>query len=147
MTNEIIKTIKSSLSGDTQKNALDFTTFLESNNFTINGAEVSYNGNVICYMHLDDGDNYPSPWTIWTEGDYSKENKNVPIDDNIKDIAWEHINYCGACGGVCNPGTQKIIFGKTFDNVCSADMAFYKPDSEALECLKKLLLMRKEDII
>jgi hypothetical protein len=97
------------------------------------------------YMHIDSGEEEPSPWTIWTEGNYSSEIEGVPIDEHTKEIAWEHVNICASCGD-CSPGQRKVIFGKEFDNVCNADMAFYRPDVEMLECIKKLLQMRKSSI-
>ena len=135
------------LSGDVLKNALDFAAFLKENELTVNEAEISYQGKAVCYMHLDGGEDYPSPWTIWTEGDYSCERKDIPVSEPLKEIAWANVNICGSCGGICAPGTRKTIFGKDFDNVCNADMAFYKPDAEALECVKKLVEIRKNDIL
>lgn len=136
------------LSGDTLKAALDFAAFLEANDMTAGGShgDISYKDNCVCYMHLDGGAQKPSPWTIWTEGDYSGEREGIPMDEHMKEIAWAHVNFCADCGGGCSPGKRKVIFGKEFDNVCSADMAFYMPDAEALKCVKKLLEMRKHDI-
>ena len=132
-----------------KKNAIDFFAYLKENEMIAGGnhGEVSYKDRCVCYMHLDGIEQQPGPWTIWTDGDYSKEYNDVPIDKHIKEIAWAHINYCANCGGKCSPGKQKTIFGKEFDNVCSADMAFYIPNTEDLECVKKLLEMRKYDIL
>jgi len=138
--------INEALSDDILKNALDFTEFLEKNEMKVNGSEISYKGKAACYMHLDGAKDYPSPWTIWTEGDYSSEYEAVPINEQMKNIAWANVNKCGDCGTKCKPGNHKVIFGKEFDNVCSADMAFYKPDAQTLECVKKLLEMRKYEI-
>ena len=140
-------TINNVLSGDTLKNALDFAKYLRANELTVNGAEISYKGEAVCYIHLDAGQEYPSPWTIWSEGDYSCEHKDVQVDDHIKEIAWKHINTCDDCGAGCNPGKRKSIFGKEFDNVCNADMAFYIPNAETLECVKKIIEMRKHAIL
>ena len=147
MYSKIEDSISTALSGDTLKSALDFAGYLKANELTVNGAEISYKGNAVCYMHLDGGKDYPSPWTIWTQGDYSLEHEDMPIDEHMKEIAWANINVCGSCGSDCSPGALKVIFGKEFENVCSADMAFYIPDAETLECVKKLLDMRKNDII
>ena len=135
-------TMREALSGDALKHALDFAEFLNANGMVVNGAEVSYNGKVVCYMHLEKGQDYPSPWTIWTDGGYSCEHEDVPMDEHLKEIAWANINKCGNCGSKCAPGTRKTIFGKAFDDVCSADMAFYVPDAKTQECVKKLLMMR-----
>ena len=133
------------LSGETLKTALDFMVFLKENEMVAGGehGEISYKNKCVCYMHLDGVEQAPGPWTIWTEGDYSNEHDGFPIDDCIKEIAWAHVNHCAKCGGSCSPGTNKIIFGKEFTNVCSADMAFHNPDIATLECVKKLLEMRK----
>jgi len=61
----------------------------------------------------------------------------------LKEIAWSHINFCGSCGGDCSPGKPKNVFGKEFNNVCNAVMAFYAPNAETLEYVKELLLIRK----
>ena len=65
------QTMTEFLRGEVLENALDFADFLDVNEMTHDGAEVSDEDDVICYMYLDDGDEYPSPWTIWTDGDYS----------------------------------------------------------------------------
>jgi len=136
------------LSGGALQSALDFAAYLRENGLAAGGehGEVAYKGKCACYMHLDGSDQKPGPWTIWSEGGYSGEYDGIPMDARMKEIAWAHVNYCGDCGGSCSPGTQKVIFGKTFDHVCGADMAFHVPDAEALECVKKLLEMRKRAI-
>ncbi|MCL2361674.1 MAG: hypothetical protein FWC73_07675 [Defluviitaleaceae bacterium] len=136
-------TMNEALSGDNLKNALDFAKYLKAKGMDVNGAEVSYNGKTVCYMHMDGGNDYPSPWTIWSgECNYTRENENIPLDASMKEIAWANVNICGKCGGGCAPGTTKTIFGKEFENVCSSDMAFYQPNSETLEVVKKLLEMK-----
>jgi len=146
MSNQIIEErIKTALQGDTQKNALKFIEYLKENDMN-DGEEhglVTYKDQRLCYMHIDNSEDMPGPWTIWTEGDYSNEDKNVPMSEQEKEIAWEHVNFCSSCGGNCSPGMKKVIFGKKFEKVCNADMAFYVPDAETLEFVKKLLHMRR----
>jgi hypothetical protein len=86
-------------------------------------------------------------------GDYSTEYKNIPIDKYIKEIAWEKVNHCplwldtGTCAN-CGKGNRKIIFNKIFDNVYHFQMIFYEVDLDVeLECVKKLLAMRKSYIL
>lgn len=139
---------KNVLNGDTLKNALIFAEFLEANDMTAREAygEITYKGKSVCYMYLDKTQQMPGPWTIWTEGDYSRERVDVPIDSRTKEIAWANVNICANCGCGSQPGKRKTIFGREFDNVCNAGMAFYVPDAETIECVKKLLEMRKCDI-
>ena len=140
--------IRNALTGDALKNALDFAEYLEENEMAAGGehGEVSYKDKCVCYMFLDGSEQKPGPWTIWTDGDYSVEHKDVLLDERMKEIAWANVNFCANCGGDCSPGKNKVIFGKEFENVCNADMAFYIPDAEVLACVKKLLEMRKRDI-
>jgi len=146
LTNQsIVDIMNNCLSGDELKNALDFAAYLEANEMIVNGAERSYKGKPVCYMHIDAAREYPGPWTIWSEGDYSSEHADIPIDQHIKEIAWAHINTCGDCPAGCSFGKRKAVFGRQFDNVCNADMAFHIPNAQTLECVKKLLEMRKRE--
>jgi len=134
------------LSGDALINALNFMKYLQANEMIYDGHEISYKDKEVCYMHIG-GAERPGPWTIWIEGgDYSGEREDVPIDEHTKKIAWANINPCEKCSG-CNPETPKTIFGKKFDNLCNAEMAFYIPDTEKIECVKKLIEMRKREIL
>ena len=144
---ELEETIHAVLADEILKSALDFVGYLKANDLVVNGIEISHNEKAVCYMHLDDKKDYPSPWTIWTEGDYSSEHEDIPMDNCMKEVAWANINICGDCGAGCSPGKRKIIFGRAFDDVCNADMAFYMPDAETLECVKKLLEMRVNNIV
>ncbi|MCL2812244.1 MAG: hypothetical protein FWD25_10220 [Clostridia bacterium] len=140
--------IKDVLTGEAQKNALDFAAYLKANEMVGGGphGEVSYQGKCVCYVHMDGAAEKPGPWTIWPDGDYSAEHKDVPMSECMKEIAWANVNICADCGAGCSPGNRKMIFGKEFDNVCSATMAFNNPDAETLECVKKLLEMKKRDV-
>ena len=131
------------LTGDTLKNALDFAAFLSANEMIVNGAEVSHDDMVVCYMHIDGKAELPGPWTIWTDGDYSSEPEDFTVDEHLKEIARANVNKCADCGAGCSPGKCKVIFGKEIDNVCGASMAFNNPDTATLECVKRLLEMRK----
>jgi len=138
--------INEALIGDAKKNALDFADFLQGNEMTYKDGQVSYKNQSVCYMHIDGSEQMPGPWTIWTEGNYIGENKDVPMDEHMKGIALANVNICASCGGSCSPGTRKVIFGKEFDNMCNAVMAFNNPNADTLECVKKLLKIRKHVI-
>jgi len=134
-------------SGETFKNALDFAEFLKANEMVYNGDyEIYYKGKLACYI---DTPNDKSPkWGIWTVGDYSVEYDGFTIDERTKEIAWANVVFCGNCVD-CNrdPGKTEMIFGKEFANVCSGTdnlaMRFVNPDAEAVECVKKMVNMRK----
>ncbi|MCL2576505.1 MAG: hypothetical protein FWE27_00435 [Defluviitaleaceae bacterium] len=133
------------LKGDTQKNALNFAAFLNENEMVTGGehGQVSYKGTSIAYIHIDGKSEKPGPWTIWPDGDFSSVPNGFVFDEPMKEIAWKNVNTCANCGCESAPGSRKTIFGKEFDNVCNAVMAFTDPTSETLECVKKLLEMCK----
>ena len=138
------ETVADVLKDDSQKNALDFAAFLKDNNMVAGGQHggVSYKGNVVAYIHMDGKAEMPGPWTIWPNGDFSSEPEGFVFDGSMKEIAWANVNICSSCGSKCAPGSRKTLFGKEFDNVCGAVMAFNNPDANTLECVKKLLEMK-----
>ena len=144
------ETITNVLKGSTQKNALDFAAFLKANEMTAeegqdHGGTVTYKGNILAYMHMDGKAEMPGPWTIWPDVSGTVP-EGFELDDEMKEIAWAHINICGSCGGDCAPGSRKSVYGKEFDNVCGALLAFTDPNPNDLECLKSLLQLIKHDV-
>ena len=145
--------INETLTGEVQKKAMDFAEFLRANDMTF-GEEhgvIKYKDENVCYCHFDGGSEYPSPWTVWSEGDYDKEHPELLLEERQKEFIWENaINSCGNCGSGCQPGSTKTIFGKEFENVCGAVLNFYiyggETDSDCLECMKKIIEIRKRNI-
>ena len=139
------------LTGDTLKNALDFAEFSRANEMIYNGEyEMHYKDKLVCYIDTPNAEQHT--WRVWTVGDYSNEYEGVPIDEHTKEIAWANIVFCGNCPDVdCDPGKTEVIFGKEFANVCNGTdnlaMRFVNPDGEAVECVKKMIEMRKGDIL
>ena len=137
------------LTGELLKNALDFAAFLKENEMVVGGqhGEVSYKKTPVCYINIAQGSEFPEPWIVYVEGDYNTIYEDVSVDERLKEITWANVHSCGSCSG-CRPGKTVSIFGKEFKNVCcNAELAFYKPDAEELECLKKILKMRKREIL
>jgi len=137
------------LKGEALKSALDFMAFLKENEMIAGGhhGEVSYKNNTMCFINIGKGSEFPDPWTIYIEGDYNTIYGDVSVDKRLKKIVWANIHSCGSCSG-CSPGKTIEIFGKEFKNVCcNAGLAFYMPNTGALECVKKLLEMRKLEIL
>jgi len=137
---KIVETLK----GDTQKDALNFVAFLKANNLSTgdNHGTIVFNGDVLAWMHMDGKPDLPGPWTIWPDL-IGTVPEGFIFEEAMKEVAWQNINICASCGGECAPGNKKSVFGKEFDNVCGAMLAFTDPDCESLECLKKLIEMRK----
>jgi len=131
------------------KNALDFAEYLKANEMIYTGihCEIHYKDKCACYIYFDASCKFHSPWSIWTEGDYDSEHDDVSISECMKEIAQANVWHCLRCGNPCSPGKRAVIFGKEFENVCNAIMMFRNPDGETLECVKKLVDMRKNDIL
>ena len=139
--------IAETLTGDAQKNALNFAAYLKSSGMTTgeNHGTVVYDGGVLAYMHMDGKPEVPGPWTIWLSVTGTVPD-GYTLDEATIAIAHANVNICGNCGGACAPGSTQTVYGKTFDNVCGAMLQFTDPTLEALEGVKKLLEMIKEDI-
>jgi len=137
------------LIGETQKNALDFAAFLNANDMGTgddgSNGTVTYNGEVLAYMHMDGKPEMPGPWTIWPSVTGTVPEDFV-FDEAMKEIAWKNVNICGKCGGDCAPGSRKTVYGKEFDNVCGAILAFTDPTADELACVKRVLEMIKYDV-
>lgn len=150
------------LKDDTQKHALDFIAYLRANEIPLEESEsyweVKYKDQCVCFILITGSDAFPGPWTIWSDqapgtwvtwddGNDRNEHENLTVDEHIKQIAWANVNFCANCGGNCSPGKRKTILGRDFDHVCSSAVAFTNPDSETVNCAKKMVDARKRDIL
>lgn len=127
--------IRKTLTGDAQKNALDYVAFLAANGIKRLPFENGW-----CYadgsvLYFDGGAKIPGPWTIW-----AIDVAVFAVDDALKAFAWSYANNCG-CGA--QPGLRKTLFGREFDHICTATLMFTNPDAATLSSIKKLALMNK----
>ncbi|MCL2388253.1 MAG: hypothetical protein FWC89_12020 [Defluviitaleaceae bacterium] len=135
------------LTGDVQENALVLINYL-GENVSLEDKdwcwEAKYKGEMVFHFRIGGFHNEPN-WLAWsaTAVDYSESE----IDEQSKGIAWENICTCGNCGSDCAPGRRAVIFGKTFENCCTSSLMFINPSGDSLECLKKLIDIRKNDIL
>jgi len=142
--------IKNNLNGDEQKNALSFVEYLRDKKLNpqwsaANAWKVTYKSFTVCFIRLHGCADYHNldkgTWHILPFiGDYEK---NV-LSDNDKDIVWENKKKCKVCGQ-CALKLSKI-FGREFVNACEGSILFINPDCKAIECAKKLVILRVDDI-
>ena len=141
----IYDVINEKLSGEKHTNALDFINYLGSD-VLLEDKDwcwyVTYNGERLFHIRIGGFQDEPN-WLAWSADDYS----NAEIDEKFKKIAWENICTCGNCGGDCTPGRRAIIFGKEFEKCCTSSLMFINPNEEGLECLKKLIDIKKSYIL
>jgi len=136
------------LTGNAQKNALDFVAFMRANDMSIdpnNGGDGwavgGKEGDSLGYAIVNGASEFPGPWTLWFNVcDFAGD-----ADDALKEAAWTHASPCGKChkGWENCGGGNRVIFGKEFDRLCHSPLMFVNPDAQALEHIKKLLLMLK----
>ena len=148
------------LTGDAQKNALGFATYLRASEMQFERGTgywedklywlIKYKTDYVCFILINGSEDRSEPegWVIWSDDSGSNWFEDFPLDEHMKEIAWKHVDICGNCGDCGNPGgSRKTIFGKEFNNVCRTTMRFINPDVEALECAKKMVELRKNDIL
>lgn len=163
MANQAIEAvINRVLQGDAQRNALDFVAHLRASGIPLEESEsywdVTYKGKNVCFLLISGDDDAPGPWTIWSEQEpgswvtWQEDGtdggaKAVSLDEETKQIAWKHLNYCASCGGDCSPGKRKTVLGREVDGLCGSALAFTAPDAASVACAKKMVDARIGDII
>ncbi len=160
MANEIItieNAILQELTGDDQKKTLDFVVFLCLNEMEFIRGDgywsnqfywmIKFKEQYVCFILINGtgAEEKFTPLTIWSDDSNSNWYANSPLEQRLKEIAWNNVDSCGHCGS-CSGGRQKIIFGKAFDNVCRTTFRFVNPDVQTLVCVKQLVVIRKNDI-
>ena len=75
----------------------------------------------------------------------SKWLKEISEDEEIKELAWKHVDLCGNCCS-CSGGTRKVIFGKEFEKVCGCTFRIDNPNSGDLKFMKIMVQIRKKEI-
>lgn len=146
---------------DAQKNALEFVTYLRANEMIFEKGigywedkhywMIKYKNEYVCFILVNGYGSYrhqdePEGWCIWLDDSGKEWFANSPLDKPMKEIAWRYVDFCANCGS-CSGGTNKTIFGKEFDKVCRTTFRFDNSNAEAVECAKKLVELRKRDII
>jgi len=150
MSEKLIETaIKEKLTGDTQKNVLDFVAFMRENEISLNSkdgegwAVGGIVGNSIGFMLVNGAEQMPGPWTIWFNScDFDGVDS---VDNELKEIVWAHVSPCGHCHDDWKDcgSSNRTIFGREFESLCHSPLMFTAPDAKTLESVKKLIIMSK----
>jgi len=136
--------IQEALTGDLQKDALEFLSYLESDELALDSV-----GEPICHMiiHPIDDQSY---WNLYIGGYdsciYKTERQDLPIDDDSKELVWSLMKICTHfktngknCGCGQQPGIDLTVFGRKFYNCCQCPVWFGNPDAETVVRIKKLI--------
>jgi hypothetical protein len=148
------------LAGDAQHNALEFVAYLRASEMQFERGKgywegklywmIKYKDEYVCFILINGSEDKTEPegLTIWSDDSDSNCFEDFPLEEQLKKVAWKNVDICGNCGGCGKPGgTRKTIFGREFNNVCRTTMRFTDPDTDALECIKKMVEIRKNDIL
>jgi len=154
--NQIENVINAKLTGDAQKNALDLIAFMRESGFSFKGFNAGkeirwdpiYKGKGIGCMAVAEEPMLKAGVSIalWLGLDWRCDD-TATTDNELKEFAWAHVVNCPQ--GQCKPPhcenskNHWSIFGKEYESVCHAPLAFFSLDGEALGNIKKLLQMSK----
>ena len=153
---EIENYIGEFLTENSQINALNFSEYLRANEMLFERCRngywedklywtVKYKSQTVFQILINGYEE--GHWVVWSDDSGSDWFRDFPLDEYIKETAWNNVGFCGK-GGCCrNMGTRRMIFGREFDNVCIAALRFNNPGAEALECMKRMSEIRKNDIL
>jgi len=157
---KIENTIDEVLTGDTHKNAQEFVSYLRTNEMFFEKGKgywedkpywmIKYYDEYVCFIliNVSKDKTEPEGWIIWSDDSDSNCYADFPLGEDVKEIIWKNLDFCANCGGCKTPGgSHKTIFGKDFENVCITTVKFINPDGEDLECVKKMVEIRKNDIL
>jgi len=127
--------ITEKLTGDMQKNALDFVAYMRAagmENDEANSSAFNYKGQWVCILIIDEGN-----WTIY-DNPLTKHYDDYPVDAKLKQFAWANVHICATGHCDSSPGARKTILGKEFENVCTSEVAFRNPDAKTLKYVMQL---------
>ena len=143
--------IREKLTGEVQRDTLDFVAFMRKNGFTFEyfdlghtvGWNPALNGvGIGCAMISDQ-------FMFWLGLECEYESGG-PAEDELKEFAWAHAVVCPQEN--CKPPyciadeehpasrNRWQIFGRAYESTCHAPMAFFGPDAKAFANLRKLML-------
>ena len=153
---EIEEYICAELDPEEQRIALEFIGFLKENHLTFHREKDGYwkdkiyywvesGKECVCFIAIKNPDEESNHWTVWSADMGSQWLEDVPADGGIREIAWKYVDHCGHCGS-CSGGRHKVIFGKTFDDVCGCTFRIDNPHTEDLAFLKKMVEIRIREI-
>lgn len=147
---EVEDVVKDILDGDVQKNALDFVVYLKDNKINpqwsaTNAWKISYRNYSVCFIRLyGAADYYNIQAGSWQIIPFIGEYHESCLSDDLKEIVWLNKRTCKVCGKCGLPISK--VFGKEYDYACEKSIVFTDPDIKSIECIKKLIELRKEDI-
>lgn len=148
---KIEEIIQELFEGEKKENFLNFVAYLRTNKLNPSRSsavayKINYKGFTIAY--------------IWV----NKDNQTLKIspfldiyDDNalsdeFKAIVWANVDEerlagCEVCNKCYKFATITSLFGKEYSSICYRAISFTNPTTLELECIKKLLFMKRDIVL
>lgn len=104
---------------------------------------LQYGRECVGFLAIRDPDEPENRWTVWSND--SPAFSADLSDSAIKDVAFEHIDFCGHCGS-CGGGVKKMVFGRSFSPVCGCTFRVDNPTARELPFLKKMIELSRDEI-
>jgi len=144
---EIEEVISNLYDGEMKENLLDFIVYLRRNKLnparsSASTWKISLKACVVCYLRYDSDAKTITIHPII--GEYEHDS----LSDELKEIIWANTKKKKDCHGSCRCSYKlKTIFGRTSDiYTCGNAIDFINPNTDEIECIKKLLELRKHTI-
>jgi len=124
---------------------------MKTNGMTAHAEHVGafeYKGQWVCIACIIPMDGEPT--LVIFDNPLTKHFDDFRLNDPLKEFAWAHVNVCTSCGGSSGcgsqPGQTKMILGKEFTNLCTSEVAFWNPNTEALGKILQMVGLWKEQV-
>ncbi|MCL2546758.1 MAG: hypothetical protein FWE06_06135 [Oscillospiraceae bacterium] len=139
------------LDGETAQSALDFIEFMKENKMSLKHTsgrhwKASYKSKGVCYMLIDEN-GWILRFSQFTRERWFVDYEHCITDAGLKEFILSKINPRNCPDRDCGISRNKMILGKTFDEVCTCWPLYLKNlDGEDLANIKKFVLVIKQFI-
>ena len=148
--------ISRELSGTDRQTALDFVRFLREKELHFHRDTcdcwkdkiyywVQRGDDCVCFIAIADPDEPANRLTVWSDDMCLPQSEAAAVSDAVREAAWRYVDHCGHCGS-CGSGRRKIIFGRTFEDVCGCTFRVDNPSPGDLPFLKEVVELRLAEI-
>jgi len=138
------------LEGDVLQNAVNLIAYLRENKMkpawsATNAWKISYKTYTVCFIRLHGAAEYHNLKAgSWHVIPFIGEYEDFALSGELREIVWANKKTCPQCGKCALKLHQ--VFGKEYDYVCEKSIVFTNPDAKSVECVKRLLELRRNDI-
>ena len=163
---ELTEFIEGVIDGDTKQILLDFIDYCKANRMSVRFSSgtrwgIYFKGKRVATIEISVAGSRRGQYT-WKDNAWtinicylnveSAEFEALAVKEDLSEIIYHNICHCMGCLKTCignqTPGVSKKVLGKVYKKVCVDvnGLSFKNPDLKTLDCVKKLMEIRKNDI-